>query len=129
MSLYEQNIRDFSILYAYCPEVFTQDDLASLMELKATFSEKDGIEKISDDIALWCEARPRIYNALLEIPVAEDTQRGPGGQTTRLMPKEAMILLENMVRTEPRDNKDRKVNCSKPEKDNDDESPQSPDKE
>ena len=101
MSLYEQNIRDFSGLYADCPELFTQKDLASFSELKATFSEEDSIEKISDAIALWCEAHPHIYNALLEIPVADDMQRGPGGRTTPVTSKGARDLLENIVRTEP----------------------------
>ena len=95
MSLYEQNIRDFSGLYTDRPELFTQADLNSFAELKATFSEEDSIEKISDEIALWCEARPRIYNALLEIPVADDAQRGPGGKPTPVTHKGIMSLLEN----------------------------------
>lgn len=127
MSLYEQNIRDFSGLFAERPELFTQEDLASFSELKRTFLEEERIEKISDTIALWCEARPHIYDALLEIPVAEDTQRGPGGRPTRLTTKEAMSLLENIVRTEPNDDKERKSTSSKSEKEDESEASKSSD--
>ena len=117
MSLYEQNIRDFSGLYADRPELFTQADLTSFSELKATFSEEDGVEKISDEIALWCEARPHIYNALLELPVVDDAQRGPGGKSTPVTHKGVMSLLENIMRTEPGEESDSTSNSTEPQKD------------
>ncbi|MEO0644637.1 MAG: hypothetical protein AAFZ17_00565 [Cyanobacteria bacterium J06650_10] len=126
MSLYEQNIRDFSGLYADRPEVFTQKDLDDLAKLQSTFTSEDDIQKISDSIALWCEARPTIYNALLEIP-PEDTQRGPGGRPTRLTTTEAMSLLENIVRTESDNKGDLKSNGSVSENDKDDKPSQSSD--
>ena len=98
MSPYEQNILDFYQIYEDNPELFTDDDRASLAELQATFSEDDNIEKISDEIALWCEDHPHILNILLEIPPGDTGERGPGGRPTRLTQKEALKLLENIVR-------------------------------
>lgn len=119
MSLYEQNIRDFVGLYTDRSELFTPADLISITELKATFSEEDSVEKISDEIALWCEARPHIYNALLEIPVTDDIQRGPGGRPTPVTSKGVMSLLENIVRIEPSEEKDPKSNSEESNKDKD----------
>ena len=68
MSPYEQNILDFYKIYEEKPELFTDADRASLETLRADFSDDDNIEKVSDAIALWCEAHPHILNELLEMP-------------------------------------------------------------
>lgn len=98
MSPYEQNILDFYKIYEGHPDLFTDSDRASIEALKASFSEEDSIEKISDAIALWCEDHPHILNVLLEIPPADTGERGPGNRPPRLTPKEALELLENIVR-------------------------------
>ena len=99
MSPYEQNILDFYKIYEEHPDLFTNEDRASLEALKASFSENDSIEKISDEIALWCEDHPNILNALLELPPSDTGERGPGGRPTHLTPKEALGLLDNIVRS------------------------------
>ncbi len=98
MSPYEQNILDFYQIYKDHPNLFTEADRASLEALQATFSEDDSIEKISNEIALWCEDHPHILNVLLEIPPGDTSERGPGGRPTRLTPKKALELLDNLVR-------------------------------
>ncbi len=98
MSPYEQNILDFYKIYEEHPNLFTDSDRVSLEALKAIFSEDDSVEKISDAIALWCEDHPHILNVLLEIPPADTGERGPGNRPPRLTPKEALELLENIVR-------------------------------
>lgn len=98
MSPYEQNILDFYKIYEDNPALFTDEARASLEALKATFSGDDSIEQISDAIALWCEEHPDILNALLELPPIDTGERGPGGPATRLTQKEALELLENIVR-------------------------------
>lgn len=98
MSPYEQNILDFYKIYEENSELFTDDDRISLEALKASFSENDDIEKISDAIALWCEEHPKILDALLELPPIDTGERGPGGRPTRLTSKEALELLDNIVR-------------------------------
>ncbi len=116
MSPYEQNILDFYKIYEEHPDLFTDSDRASLETLKATFSEDDSIEKISDTIALWCEDHPHILNVLLEIPPKDTGERGPGGRPTRLTAKETLELLENIVRQ------------SKPESESSSPQPQNPPK-
>ncbi|ASC71416.1 hypothetical protein XM38_023680 [Halomicronema hongdechloris C2206] len=101
MSPYEENILDFYKIYEEQPELFTDDDRASFEALKATFAEDDSIEKISDTIALWCEEHPNILNALLELPPSETSERGAGGRSTRLNPKEVLGLLDNITRSGP----------------------------
>lgn len=101
MSPYEQNILDFYQIYEDNPEIFTEDDRTSLAELHVTLSEDDNIERISDEISLWCEAHPHILNILLEMPLAEAGERGPGGRPTRLTPKEALGMLDNITRCGP----------------------------
>jgi hypothetical protein len=113
MSPYEQNIVDFYQIYQDRPDLFTDEDRASLEALKTGFSEDDSVEKISDEIALWCEAHPHILDMLLEIPPDDTDVRGPGGRPTRLTSKEALELLENVVRN------------SKPDSDSDSDSPSS----
>ena len=127
MSLHEQNIRDFSKLYGDRPELFTQEDLTSFAELKATFSEEDDIRKIADAIAIWCKDRPYIYKALLEIPIteSESVQRGPGGRSTPVTKKGMMGMLENIVRTESGANNDGKSDGSTPKQEKNDLSSQS----
>lgn len=98
MSPYEQNILDFYKIYKDRPELFTNETRALLEALKVTLSEDASIEQISDAIALWCEEHPNILNALLELPPIDTGERGPGGPITRLTPKEALELLENIVR-------------------------------
>lgn len=99
MSIYEQNIQDFYKLYHDRPDLFTDADHASLSELITSLSGEDRIDKISDAIALWCEAHPPILNAFVELP-PEETTRGAGNRPTRLSAKEALGLLDNMVRSD-----------------------------
>lgn len=101
MSPYEENILDFYKIYEEQPELFTNEDRASLDDLKTTFSAKDSIERISDEIALWCERHPHILNALLELPSSETSERAPRGRLTRLNPKEVLGLLDNITRSGP----------------------------
>ena len=98
MSPYEQNILDFYKIHEEHRDLFTDKDCASLEALRATFSENDSIEKISDAVALWCEDHPHILNVLLEIPPVDTGKRGPRGRPTNLTTKEALELLENIVR-------------------------------
>ena len=98
MSPYEQNILDFYKIYEEHPELFIDSILTSLADLRSTLSDNDSVEKISDAIALWCEEHSQILNALLELPPTDTGERGPGGRPTRLTPKEALELLENIVR-------------------------------
>lgn len=98
MSPYEQNILDFYKIYEEHPGLFTDDDRASLAQLQTTFSENDDIEKISDALALWCDDHPKILDQLLELPPSDTGERGPGGRKIRLTSKEALELLNNIVR-------------------------------
>jgi hypothetical protein len=98
MSLYEQNILDFYKTYEEHPELFTKDNRDSLKRVRDTFSEGDSIEKISDTISLWCEDHPNILNVLLGCLPSGAGKRGPGSRPTRLTPKEALKLLENIIR-------------------------------
>lgn len=98
MSPYEQNILDFYKIYEERPELFTDSDRVSLEALKEALSNENSIEKISDELALWCEEHPHILNVLLEIPPSDTGERGPGGRPTRLTPKEALELLDNIIR-------------------------------
>ena len=105
MSPYEQAIVDFYQIYEDHPTLFTDEDCASLEALRATFSENDGIEKISNAIALWCKEHPHILHMLLEIPSNDTRERGAGGRPTRLTPKKALELLDNLVRQSKPDSK------------------------
>lgn len=96
LSPYEANILDFNYIVIEKPELLTDEDRASLAELLSTLPED--IETVSDALALWYEARPHILNAILELPFGDTGERGPGGRKTRLTPKEAKDLLENIVR-------------------------------
>lgn len=100
-SPYEANILDFNYLVAEKPELISDENWASLEALLSRFpkdAEKVSIEQISDELALWCERHPKVLDALLEIPPTDTGERGPGGRPTRLTPKEALELLENIVR-------------------------------
>lgn len=101
VSPYEANILDFNYLVAEKPELLSDEDRVSLEDLLSRLAkdaEKVSIEKISDELALWCERHPKVLDALLEIPPSDTGERGPGGRPTRLTAKEALELLENIVR-------------------------------
>ncbi|MCY6493889.1 hypothetical protein [Leptolyngbya sp. GGD] len=106
LSPYEEMIQDFQTLLQNQPELFTEADRDSLT---ATLqSAPDDIEGLSDAIAAWCEGQPKIYKALMELPLEETsaTSRGPGNRPTRLDPKQAKNnLLENMMRRNDQDDK------------------------
>lgn len=101
VSPYEANILDFNYLIQEKPELLSDEDRVSLKDLFSRLPEdveKVSIEKISDELALWCEEHPHILNVLLEIPPSDTGERGPGGRPTRLTPKEALELLDNIIR-------------------------------
>jgi hypothetical protein len=95
------------------PELLTEADRDSLA---ATLqSAPDDIEGLSDTIAAWCEGQPKIYKALMGLPLEETsaTSRGPGNRPTRLDPKQAKNdLLENMMRRNDSDTKPPKSQSS-----------------
>jgi hypothetical protein len=96
VSPYEANILDFNYLVTEKPELLSDEDLVSLETLLSNLPED--IEKISDELALWCEDHPKVLDALLELPPTDTGERGPGGRPARLKPKEALELLDNIVR-------------------------------
>ncbi|MBO3460148.1 hypothetical protein G7B40_000190 [Aetokthonos hydrillicola Thurmond2011] len=97
LSPYEENILDFVKIAQNQPNLFTAEDRAALGKLLATLP--DDIEQISDALALWYEDRPHILNTILDLPVEESaSHRGPGGRKTRLSPKDAKDMIDNIVR-------------------------------
>ncbi|MEC4817729.1 MAG: hypothetical protein SAK29_31320 [Scytonema sp. PMC 1069.18] len=97
LSPYEENILDFVKIAQTQPDLLTAEDRAALGELFATLP--DDIEEISDALALWYEDRPHILNTILDLPIEESaSHRGPGGRKTRLNPKDAKDMIDNIVR-------------------------------
>jgi len=96
LSPYEQTILDFVYIAEKQPELFTAEDRADLNELVATLPED--VEEISNAIALWCETRPHILDAIFDLPIESDGDRAPGGRNTPLTVKESKDALENIVR-------------------------------
>ncbi|MFB2891674.1 hypothetical protein ACE1CI_01900 [Aerosakkonemataceae cyanobacterium BLCC-F50] len=96
LSDYEENIITFVYLVQTKPELFTAEDRADLKELLSTLS--DDVEEISNVIALWCEERPLILDAILNIPIDDlDSLRAADGRATSLTGKESKEMLENSV--------------------------------
>ncbi|MEG4022521.1 hypothetical protein [Microcoleus sp. S13C4] len=96
LSDYEENIITFVYLAQTKPELFTAEDRADLKELLATLP--DNVEEISNAIALWCEERPQVLDAILDIPIDDlDSLRAAGGRATPLTGKESKEMLENSV--------------------------------
>ena len=97
LSLYKENILDFIHLAETMPELFTQDDWVDFDKLVTSLKHEIETEKISNEIALWCEQHPAILKVFLELPVS-DKHRGPGGQKSQFTPEVFQEMLENVVR-------------------------------
>ncbi|WP_341731825.1 hypothetical protein [Microcoleus sp. EPA2] len=96
-SPYEETILDFIYVAQKQPELFTAEDRADFAQLVATLP--DDLEEISNAIALWCDTRPHILDAIFDLPVEElDSLRAAGGRNTPLTGKEAKDAIENTVR-------------------------------
>ncbi len=96
-SPYEETILDFAYIAKNKPELFTAEDRDDLAELATTFPED--VEEISNAIALWCETRPHILDAIYALPLGEsDSVRALGGDDTPLTGKEAKDIVDNIVR-------------------------------
>jgi translation elongation factor EF-Tu-like GTPase len=95
LSPYEETILDFVYIAQNQPELFTAEDRADFAELIATLPED--VEEISNAIALWCETRPHIQDAIFALPV-EDSVRAADGRNTPLTGKESKDAIENTVR-------------------------------
>ncbi|ACC80970.1 hypothetical protein [Nostoc punctiforme] len=98
-SIHEQIIKDLNYIAQNNPELFTEEVRASLENLLSTLPDdlKD-IEEISDAIVIWVEEHPQIHNTLMKLPISSSSERGAGGIPTRITPKEAKGLLDNIVR-------------------------------
>lgn len=97
LSPYEETILDFIYIAQNQPELFTVEDRADFAQLVATLP-KD-VEEISNAIALWCDTRPHILDAIFALPVEElASLRAAGGRNTPLTGKEAKDAIENTVR-------------------------------
>jgi len=97
LSPYEETILDFVYIAQNQPELFTPEDRADFAELIATLPED--VEEISNAIALWCETRPHILDAIFDLPVEESASvRAAGGRETPLTGKESKDAIENTVR-------------------------------
>ncbi len=97
LSPYEETILDFVYIVQNQPELFTAEDRADFAELIATLPED--VEEISNQIALWCETRPHILDAIFALPIGEsDSVRAAGGRNTPLTGKESKDAIENTVR-------------------------------
>ncbi|WP_226585663.1 hypothetical protein [Microseira wollei] len=97
LSPYEETILDFIYIAQKQPELFTAEDRADFAKLVATLP-KD-VEAISNAIALWCDTRPHILDAIFALPVEElASVRAAGGRGTPLTGKEAKDAIENTVR-------------------------------
>lgn len=97
LSPYEETILDFVYIAQNQPELFTAEDRADFAQLVATLPED--VEVISNAIALWCETRPHILDAIFVLPVEESASvRAAGGRDTPLTGKESKDAIENTVR-------------------------------
>jgi hypothetical protein len=96
LSPYEETILDFIYIAKTKPELFTAEDRADFAQLVATLPED--VEEISNAIALWCDTRPHILDAIFALPVEEASLRAAGGRNTPLTGKEAKDAIENTVR-------------------------------
>ncbi len=97
LSPYEETILDFVYIAQNQPELFTAKDRADFAQLVATLPED--VEEISNAIALWCETRPHILDAIFALPVGEsDSVRAADGRDTLLTGKETKDTLDNTVR-------------------------------
>lgn len=97
LSPYEETILDFVYIAQNQPELFTAEDRADFAQLVATLPED--VEEISNAIALWCETRPRILDAIFALPIEESASvRAAGGRDTPLTGKESKDAIENTVR-------------------------------
>ena len=95
-SPYEETILDFIYIAQTQPELFTAEDRTDVAKLVATLPED--IEKISNEIAIWCDTHPHILDAIFALPVEEASLRAAGGRNTPLTGKEAKDAIENTVR-------------------------------
>jgi hypothetical protein len=115
MSPYEENILTFAYILEKQPDLLTAEDRAEILELLSTLP--SDVEEISNEIALWYETRPNIYNAILEIPVDNlDSLRAAGGRSTPITGAESKEIIENSVtqskkpdRSDPDPNQDKKA--------------------
>lgn len=97
LSPYEETILDFVYIAQNQPELFTAEDRADFAQLVATLPED--VEEISNAIALWCETRPHILDAIFDLPIEESASvRAAGGRDTPLTGKESKDVIENTVR-------------------------------
>lgn len=97
LSPYEETILDFVYIAQNQPELFTAEDRADFAKLLATLPED--VEEISNAIALWCETRPHILDAIFDLPIEESASvRAAGGRDTPLTGKESKDAIENTVR-------------------------------
>jgi hypothetical protein len=96
LSSHERNIRDFLDFAQKNIELFTDEICASLAEILPTLP--DDIEKISDAIALWCEKHPQIYDAFINLPITNLSDRAPGGGPTEITAQQVKAELDNRFR-------------------------------
>ena len=97
LSPYEETILDFIYIAQKQPELFTPEDRTDFAQLVATLPED--VEEVSNAIALWCETRPHILDAIFELPVEESASvRAAGGRDTPMTGKESKGAIDNTVR-------------------------------
>ncbi|MUG94188.1 hypothetical protein F7734_18065 [Scytonema sp. UIC 10036] len=96
MSPYEENILTFIYVIKNQPELLTTEDCTDVLELLLNLP--DDVEEISNAIALWYETRPKILDAILQVPIEDlDSLRAAGGRSTPMTAAESKELIENSV--------------------------------
>lgn len=95
MSPYEENILTFADILEKQPDLLTVEDRADILELLSTLP--SDVEKISNEIALWYETRPQIFDAILKMPIDMENLRGAGGRSTPITGVESKEIIENSV--------------------------------
>lgn len=119
--LHKQFIQVFTEIEQNYSTLFTEDDHASLAELRKNLPEQQSLEQQSDALARWCKERPQIckeiQNALLKLQNNSDSgTRGPGGHE----PKEYTDYkwLNNIVRPSESSSQDELSSQSEPSSQN-----------
>ncbi|MFN6460501.1 MAG: hypothetical protein RMZ41_001460 [Nostoc sp. DedVER02] len=114
--LHNQFIQVFTEIEQNYSTLFTEEDRASLAELRKNLLEQQSLEQQSDAIARWCQERPQIYNqiqnALRKLQNnSSSASRGAGGYTQEPNTFES---LNNIVRPSEPSSQDKPSSQSEP---------------